>query len=125
MAPTADEFYAKHPPQIHAIAMRARQLIFSVMPGAVEQVNLGNDESWDTHEAAFRNLKDFLLPPTDRAVSGKNSQGKVRVGSPRPGYPWRISTGAPGRRTRRMSRAAASRSGMWWIMRDIHAPSAD
>jgi hypothetical protein len=20
----------------------------------------------DTHEAAFRNLKDFLLPPTDR-----------------------------------------------------------
>lgn len=33
------------------------------------QVNLGNDETWDTHEAAFPNLKDFLLPPTDRAVS--------------------------------------------------------
>ena len=33
------------------------------------QVNLGNDESWDTHEAIFRNLREFLLPPTDRAVS--------------------------------------------------------
>lgn len=33
------------------------------------QVNLGNDESWDTHEAAFPNLKNFLFPPTDRAVS--------------------------------------------------------
>jgi uncharacterized protein (DUF1501 family) len=33
------------------------------------QVNLGNNETWDTHEAAFRNLKDFLLPPMDRAVS--------------------------------------------------------
>src|SRR2546423_15047672 len=45
IAPTADEFYAKHPPHIHAIAMRARQLIFSAMPGAVEQVNLGNDNT--------------------------------------------------------------------------------
>jgi uncharacterized protein (DUF1501 family) len=33
------------------------------------QVNLGNNETWDTHQAAFPNLKDFLLPPTDRAVS--------------------------------------------------------
>ncbi len=33
------------------------------------QVNLGNNESWDTHQAAFPNLKDFLLPPTDRGVS--------------------------------------------------------
>jgi hypothetical protein len=33
------------------------------------QVNLGNNESWDTHQAAFPNLKQFLLPPTDRAVS--------------------------------------------------------
>lgn len=33
------------------------------------QVNLGNDETWDTHEAAFPNLKNHLLPPTDRAVS--------------------------------------------------------
>ncbi len=33
------------------------------------QVNLGNNETWDTHQAAFPNLKDNLLPPLDRAVS--------------------------------------------------------
>ncbi len=33
------------------------------------QVNLGNDETWDTHEAAFPNLKNHLLPPLDRALS--------------------------------------------------------
>jgi hypothetical protein len=33
------------------------------------QVNLGNNETWDTHQAAFPNLKDHLLPPMDRAVS--------------------------------------------------------
>jgi hypothetical protein len=33
------------------------------------QVNLGNDETWDTHGNAFPHLKNKLLPPTDRAVS--------------------------------------------------------
>jgi len=33
------------------------------------QVNLGNNETWDTHQAAFPNLKQFLLPPLDRSVS--------------------------------------------------------
>jgi len=33
------------------------------------QVNLGNNESWDTHGNAFPHLKDKLLPPTDRSVS--------------------------------------------------------
>jgi Protein of unknown function (DUF1501) len=33
------------------------------------QVNLGNNETWDTHQAMFPNLKQFLFPPTDRAVS--------------------------------------------------------
>lgn len=33
------------------------------------QVNLGNDETWDTHGEAFPHLKDKLFPPTDRAVS--------------------------------------------------------
>ena len=33
------------------------------------QVNLGNDETWDTHGNAFPHLKNNLLPPTDRAVS--------------------------------------------------------
>ena len=47
--------------------LMARQLVEAGV--SLVQVNLGNDESWDTHEAAFRNLKNFLLPPTDRAVS--------------------------------------------------------
>jgi uncharacterized protein (DUF1501 family) len=33
------------------------------------QVNLGNNESWDTHGNAFPHLKDKLMPPTDKAVS--------------------------------------------------------
>ncbi len=33
------------------------------------QVNLGNNESWDTHGEAFPHLKEKLLPPTDRALS--------------------------------------------------------
>ena len=32
------------------------------------QVNLGNNETWDTHGNAFPHLKDNLFPPTDRAV---------------------------------------------------------
>lgn len=47
--------------------LMARQLVEAGV--RLVQVNLGNDESWDTHEAAFRNLREFLLPPTDRAVS--------------------------------------------------------
>lgn len=34
------------------------------------QVNMGNFGSWDLHGNNFVNLKDFLFPPTDRAVSG-------------------------------------------------------
>src|SRR5262249_36192322 len=33
------------------------------------QVNLGNNETWDTHGNAFPHLKDCLFPPTDRALS--------------------------------------------------------
>ncbi len=33
------------------------------------QVNLGNDETWDTHGNAFPHLKDNLFPPTDRALA--------------------------------------------------------
>lgn len=33
------------------------------------QVNLGNDETWDTHGNAFPHLKNKLFPPTDRAVA--------------------------------------------------------
>ena len=45
----------------------ARQLVEAGV--SLVQVNLGNDETWDTHQANFPNLKDFLLPPMDRAVS--------------------------------------------------------
>jgi hypothetical protein len=47
--------------------LMARQLVEAGV--SLVQVNLGNDESWDTHEKAFPNLKNFLFPPTDRAVS--------------------------------------------------------
>lgn len=47
--------------------LMARQLVEAGV--SLVQVNLGNDESWDTHEAAFGNLKNYLFPPTDRAVS--------------------------------------------------------
>ena len=33
------------------------------------QVNLGNNESWDTHNNNFPLLKDCLLPPTDRGLA--------------------------------------------------------
>lgn len=32
------------------------------------QVNLGNNETWDTHGEIFHRLRDRLLPPTDRAL---------------------------------------------------------
>lgn len=47
--------------------LMARRLIESGV--RMVQVNLGNNESWDTHQAAWRNLKDYLLPPMDQAVS--------------------------------------------------------
>lgn len=33
------------------------------------QVNLGNNETWDTHGDAFYRLKNKLFPPTDKALS--------------------------------------------------------
>ncbi|HEY1068660.1 MAG TPA: DUF1501 domain-containing protein [Pirellulales bacterium] len=33
------------------------------------QVNLGNNETWDCHQGLFPNMKNFLFPPTDRALS--------------------------------------------------------
>ncbi len=47
--------------------LMARQLVEAGVN--LVQVNLGNNESWDTHGNAFPNLKDYLFPPTDRAVS--------------------------------------------------------
>ena len=47
--------------------LMARQLVEAGV--GLVQVNLGNNETWDTHEAAFPNLKNYLLPPMDRSVS--------------------------------------------------------
>lgn len=47
--------------------LMARQLVEAGV--SLVQVNLGNNETWDTHQAAFPTLKNYLLPPTDRAVS--------------------------------------------------------
>jgi hypothetical protein len=47
--------------------LMARRLVDAGVP--LIQVNLGNNETWDTHGNAFPHLKDRLLPPTDRAVS--------------------------------------------------------
>ncbi len=33
------------------------------------QVNLGNNETWDTHESAWTNLERYLLPPMDRGMA--------------------------------------------------------
>ncbi len=45
----------------------ARRLIEAGVP--IVQVNMGRVQQWDTHSANFKNLKDRLLPPTDRGVS--------------------------------------------------------
>jgi Protein of unknown function (DUF1501) len=47
--------------------LMARRLVEAGV--ALVQVNLGNNETWDTHGNAFPHLKDNLLPPMDRAVS--------------------------------------------------------
>lgn len=47
--------------------LMARKLVDAGVP--LIQVNLGNNETWDTHGNAFPHLKDRLLPPTDQAVA--------------------------------------------------------
>lgn len=45
----------------------ARRLVESGV--RMVQVNLGRNETWDTHGNAFPHLKDNLLPPLDRCVA--------------------------------------------------------
>lgn len=47
--------------------LMARRLVSAGV--TLVQVNLGNDETWDTHGNAFPHLKNNLFPPTDRALS--------------------------------------------------------
>ena len=60
----------------------ARQLIEAGV--SMVQVNLGNDETWDTHGNAFPHLKDFLYQKNDRAVTAVHEElhdrGLLEVG---------------------------------------------
>jgi hypothetical protein len=47
--------------------LMARQLVEAGV--SLVQVNLGNNETWDTHGNAFPHLKNKLFPPTDQALS--------------------------------------------------------
>jgi len=47
--------------------LMAKQLVESGV--SLVQVNLGNNETWDTHQSLFPLFKNNLLPPTDRCVS--------------------------------------------------------
>ncbi len=47
--------------------LMARQLVQTGVN--LIQVNLGNNESWDTHDNNFPLLRDCLLPPTDRGMA--------------------------------------------------------
>lgn len=47
--------------------LMARRLIEAGV--SMVQVNLGNDETWDTHGFMFPLLKDFLFPPLDQSLS--------------------------------------------------------
>ena len=47
--------------------LMARQLVEAGV--SLIQVNLGNNETWDTHDNNFPLLRDCLLPPMDRALS--------------------------------------------------------
>lgn len=47
--------------------LMAKNLVQAGVP--LIQVNLGNNETWDTHGNAFPHLKEKLFPPTDQALS--------------------------------------------------------
>ncbi|QDT07312.1 hypothetical protein K227x_57390 [Rubripirellula lacrimiformis] len=59
--------------------LMARRLVGAGV--SLVQVNLGNDETWDTHGNAFPHLKNNLFPPTDQALSALlddlNSTGEL------------------------------------------------
>ncbi len=60
------ERYGKH--SFGWSLLMARQLVEAGV--SMVQVNLGNDETWDTHGEAFPHLKEKLLPPMDQSVAG-------------------------------------------------------
>jgi hypothetical protein len=54
----------------------ARRLVEAGVP--IVQVNMGRVQTWDTHSANFKTLKDRLLPPTDRGVAALLDDLQVR-----------------------------------------------
>jgi hypothetical protein len=63
--PRVLDAYGRH--QFGKSFLLARRLVEAGV--RLVQVNVGNQETWDTHERAFINLKDFLLPPFDQALA--------------------------------------------------------
>jgi hypothetical protein len=53
----------------------ARRLVQAGVP--IVQANMGRVQSWDTHSANFKNLKNRLLPPLDQGVSALLDDLKV------------------------------------------------
>ncbi len=70
----------------------ARQLVETGV--SLVQVNLGNNETWDNHEAIFPNLKDFLFPPTDRRCPRCSTISKRAGSSTTRSSSWRASSAA-------------------------------
>ncbi|MBI3864249.1 MAG: DUF1501 domain-containing protein [Planctomycetia bacterium] len=64
-APEVQERYGKN--SFGWSLLMARRLVEAGVN--LVQVNLGNNETWDTHGEAFPHLKDLLFPPTDKALS--------------------------------------------------------
>ncbi len=55
------------PESVRLLVSAARRLV--EMGVGMIQVNLGRNETWDTHGNAFPHLKDDLLPPMDRCIA--------------------------------------------------------
>ncbi|MFO0953769.1 MAG: DUF1501 domain-containing protein [Isosphaeraceae bacterium] len=63
--PKTFDRYGRH--QFGRSLVLARRLVEAGV--RLVQVNLGNNETWDTHQSAFPVLRDKLLPPLDQALS--------------------------------------------------------
>ncbi|OJW20508.1 MAG: hypothetical protein BGO49_04610 [Planctomycetales bacterium 71-10] len=73
-APEVRDRYGRH--MFGQSLLLARRLVEAGVP--IVQVNLGRVQQWDTHSANFKNLKEHLLPPTDRGLSALLDDLKAR-----------------------------------------------
>ncbi|WP_240911468.1 DUF1501 domain-containing protein [Paludisphaera soli] len=72
--PSVRDRYGRH--MFGQSLLLARRLVEAGVP--IVQVNLGRVQQWDTHSSNFKNLKDHLLPPTDRGMSALLDDLKAR-----------------------------------------------